>query len=113
MTSRTPAGAAAPHAADAARAPHTNDTPGARRISEIVKAVKEYSFMDQAPVQRLDVRAGLDNTLVILRPKLKAGIRVERDYERIFRTIATVDEQAVDQRDQAGLHARDCALVRR
>jgi signal transduction histidine kinase len=54
---------------------------GARRISEIVKAVKEYSFMDQAPVQRVDVRSGLDNTLVILRPKLKAGIDVERDYE--------------------------------
>jgi len=54
---------------------------GARRISEIVKAVKEYSFMDQAPVQRVDVRSGLDNTLVILRPKLKAGVDVVRDYE--------------------------------
>jgi signal transduction histidine kinase len=54
---------------------------GARRISEIVKAVKEYSFMDQAPVQRLDVRSGLDNTLVILRPKLKAGVSVVRDYQ--------------------------------
>jgi signal transduction histidine kinase len=54
---------------------------GARRISEIVKAVKEYSFMDQAPVQRVDVRAGLDNTLVILRPKLKAGISVVREYQ--------------------------------
>jgi signal transduction histidine kinase len=36
--------------------------------------------MDQAPVQRVDVRAGLDNTLVILRPKLKAGVTIERDY---------------------------------
>jgi signal transduction histidine kinase len=54
---------------------------GARRISEIVKAVKEYSFMDQAPVQQVDVRAGLDNTLVILRAKLKAGITVVRDYQ--------------------------------
>lgn len=54
---------------------------GAGRISEIVKAVKEYSFMDQAPVQRVDVRAGLDNTLVILRPKLKAGVTVTRDYD--------------------------------
>jgi signal transduction histidine kinase len=54
---------------------------GAGRISEIVKAVKEYSFMDQAPVQRVDVRAGLDNTLVILRPKLKAGINVVREYD--------------------------------
>ena len=54
---------------------------GAHRISEIVKAVKEYSFMDQAPAQRVDVRSGLDNTLVILRPKLKAGVTVARDYE--------------------------------
>jgi signal transduction histidine kinase len=54
---------------------------GARRISEIVKAVKDYSYMDQAPVQQVDVTVGLDNTLVILRPKLKAGIEVERDYE--------------------------------
>jgi signal transduction histidine kinase len=54
---------------------------GARRISEIVKAVKEYSYMDQAPVQRVDVRAGLDNTLVILRAKLKSGITVVREYQ--------------------------------
>ncbi len=54
---------------------------GARRISEIVKAVKEYSYMDQAPVQRLDVRSGLDNTLVILRSKLKAGITIVREYQ--------------------------------
>ena len=54
---------------------------GAGRISEIVKAVKEYSFMDQAPVQRVDIRSGLDNTLVILRPKLKTGITIVRDYQ--------------------------------
>jgi signal transduction histidine kinase len=54
---------------------------GAARISEIVKAVKEYSFMDQAPVQRVDIRTGLDNTLVILRPKLKAGISIVREYQ--------------------------------
>ncbi len=54
---------------------------GARRISEIVKAVKDYSYMDQAPVQQVDVTVGIDNTLVILRPKLKGGIEVVRDYE--------------------------------
>ena len=37
--------------------------------------------MDQAPVQRVDIRDGLDNTLVILRPKLKAGINIVREYE--------------------------------
>jgi signal transduction histidine kinase len=50
------------------------------RISEIVGAVKSYAYLDQAPVQRIDVRDGLDNTLVILRHKLKAGVDVTRDY---------------------------------
>jgi signal transduction histidine kinase len=51
------------------------------RISEVVGAVKSYAYLDQAPVQRVDVRKGLDDTLVILRPKLKAGIEVTRDYQ--------------------------------
>ena len=51
------------------------------RISEIVGAVKSYAYLDQAPVQRIDVRKGLDDTLVILRHKLKAGIEVTREYD--------------------------------
>jgi len=52
------------------------------RISEIVGAVKSYAYLDQAPVQRIDVRKGLDDTLVILRHKLKEGhIEVTRDYD--------------------------------
>jgi signal transduction histidine kinase len=50
------------------------------RISEIVKAVKTYSYLDQAPVQNVDLREGLENTLVMLRHKLRAGVRVVRDY---------------------------------
>lgn len=52
----------------------------AERISEIVKAVKSYSYLDQAPVQQVDVHEGLENTLVILRHKLKQGIEVKREY---------------------------------
>jgi signal transduction histidine kinase len=52
----------------------------ADRISEIVKAVKNYSYLDQAPVQSVDVHAGLENTLVILRQKIKPGIRIRREY---------------------------------
>ena len=51
------------------------------RISEVVGAVKSYAYLDQAPVQRIDVRKGLDDTLVILRHKLKVGIEVTRDYD--------------------------------
>jgi signal transduction histidine kinase/predicted CoA-binding protein len=53
---------------------------GAGRISEIVKALKGYSYLDQAPVQEVDVHEGIDSTLVILRHKLKAGINVVRAY---------------------------------
>ncbi len=54
----------------------------ADRISEIVGAVKSYAYLDQAPVQRVDVRKGLDDTLVILGHKLKGGVDVMRDYAR-------------------------------
>jgi signal transduction histidine kinase len=50
------------------------------RISEIVKAVKSYSYLDQASVQDVDMREGIENTLVILRHKLKGVIQVRRDY---------------------------------
>jgi len=53
----------------------------AERIGEIVGAVKDYAYLDQAPVQRIDVREGLDNTLVILRHKLKGGVSVRREYD--------------------------------
>jgi len=53
---------------------------GAERMSEIVKAVKSYAYLDQAPIQEVDVHEGLENTLVILRHKLQAGVAVTRDY---------------------------------
>jgi signal transduction histidine kinase len=53
---------------------------GAERISQIVTALKSYSYLDQAPVQAVDVHQGLDNTLVILRHKLEAGVSVRREY---------------------------------
>lgn len=55
-------------------------TLGAGRISSIVKALKSYSYLDQAPVQKVDIHEGLDNTLLILRSKLKTGINVTREY---------------------------------
>ena len=52
---------------------------GAGRISDIVKALKSYAYLDQAPVQDVDLHEGIDNTLLILRSKLK-GIDVRREY---------------------------------
>ena len=60
---------------------------GAGRISEIVKALKSYSYLDQAPVQDVDLHEGLDNTLLILRSKLRDGITVRREYAPDLPTI--------------------------
>ncbi|MFQ5982299.1 MAG: ATP-binding protein [Woeseiaceae bacterium] len=53
---------------------------GTGRIAEIVKALKGYSYMDQAPIQAVDVREGLNDTLVMLSNKLKKGIKVDLDF---------------------------------
>ncbi len=54
---------------------------GSARISELVRAIKEYSYMDQTPEQEIDVHAGIENTLVILSYRLKHGVEVIRDYD--------------------------------
>jgi signal transduction histidine kinase len=49
-------------------------------MSEIVRAVKTYSYLDQAPIQEVDVIESLENTLVLLRPRIDTGISITRDY---------------------------------
>ena len=53
---------------------------GSARLSEIVGALKSYTYLGQAPVQLVNLHESLNNTLVILRSKLKSGINVHRDY---------------------------------
>jgi signal transduction histidine kinase len=50
------------------------------RISELVGAVKEYTYMDRASVGVVDVISGVENTLTILGPRLK-GVTLRREYE--------------------------------
>lgn len=53
------------------------------RISDLVRAIKEYTYMDQAPVQNVDIVKSLETTLTILNHKLKRGVVVQRDYQRV------------------------------
>ena len=55
---------------------------GTTRISDLVRAIKQYSYMDQSPEQELDVHEGLENTLIMLHYRLKQGIDVIREYDR-------------------------------
>jgi len=51
------------------------------RISDLVLAIKEYTYMDQAPVQNVDIVKSLESTLTILNHKLKRGVTVQREYQ--------------------------------
>jgi len=53
---------------------------GAGRISQIVGAMRSYAYLDQAPVQEVDITEGLENTLVLLGSELKTGVVIHRDY---------------------------------
>jgi signal transduction histidine kinase len=50
------------------------------RISDLIKAIKEYSYMDQAPLQEVDIKNSLETTLTIMHHKLKRGILVTREF---------------------------------
>lgn len=54
----------------------------AARISELVRAVKDYSRLDRAPEEDVDVRDGIESTLTMLGHRLKEGsVTVVRDYD--------------------------------
>src|SRR5437764_7010489 len=53
------------------------------RISDLVLAIKDYTDMDQAPAQNVDIVKSLEITLTILNHKLKQGVVVQRDYQRV------------------------------
>jgi signal transduction histidine kinase len=84
-----------------------------RRVSELVAAIKSYSQMDRGSLQSVDVRQGLESTLLILAPKLRGGVVVERDladdlppidaYEGELNQVWTnLIDNAVDAMDGVG-----------
>ena len=52
------------------------------RISSLVGAARQYSQLDRAPYQQVDLHELLDSTLVILGGKIGPGVTVVRDYDR-------------------------------
>jgi len=51
------------------------------RIAELVKAVKSYSYMDQSPMQEIDIHEGIESTLTMLGHKLKS-VTLSRSFDR-------------------------------
>jgi signal transduction histidine kinase len=54
-----------------------------QRISELIKAMKDYSYMDRAPMQQVDIHEGINSTLTILKHKLKHGVTVKKEYGKL------------------------------
>jgi len=57
------------------------------RIAELVKAVKSYSYMDQSPMQEVDIHEGIESTLTMLGHKLK-NVTLLRAFDRSVPRIA-------------------------
>jgi len=57
------------------------------RIMHLVGAAKQYSQLDRAPYQEIDVHDLLDSTLLMLAGKIGKGIKVVKDYDRTLPRI--------------------------
>ena len=52
------------------------------RMTVLVRAIKEYSYMDRIKEQEIDIHRGLDTTLTMLSHSLKHGVTVIREYDK-------------------------------
>jgi signal transduction histidine kinase len=50
------------------------------RIFDLISAIKDYSYMDQAPIQDVDLSESVERTLAMFQSQLQ-GITVERDFD--------------------------------
>jgi signal transduction histidine kinase len=53
------------------------------RISELVQTIKEYTYLDQAAVQDVDIVRSLETTLTMLSHELSNGVSVRREYQPV------------------------------
>lgn len=60
----------------------------AERISDLVTAMKQFTYMDQAQLQEIDLHIGLESTLKVFKHKMRAGIEVRREYDKTIPKIA-------------------------
>jgi len=64
-----------------------------QRIAEIVASVKQYSHMDEAPYQEIDLHEGLDATLKMFNSAIDEGIEVQREYDRSIPKICAYSSE--------------------
>lgn len=78
---------------------------GSNRVSELVKALQDYSYMDRAPLQEVNVHDGLESTLKMMQHKFNNGVIITREYGNLPRISAYGSEL-----NQVWTHLIDNAL---
>lgn len=65
---------------------------GTHRIQDIIKSLRNFSRLDEAPVKRVDIHEGIDSTLMILQNRLKAdGQRPEVKVIKKYGQLPLID----------------------
>jgi signal transduction histidine kinase len=57
------------------------------RIFDLIRAIKDYSYMDQAPIQDVDLAQSLENTLVMFKSRLQ-HINIETNFDPALPPVA-------------------------
>ncbi|MEM8532495.1 MAG: ATP-binding protein [Chloroflexota bacterium] len=79
---------------------------GTGRISELVAAMKEYSHMDRANYQQVDLHQGVESTLTVLSHKIPADIVIVREFDEHLPLINAYGSEL----NQVWTHLLDNAL---
>ena len=100
-----------------------------RRMTDLVGAVKSYTYMDRGELQELDLHEGIETTIKVLGHKLKqTHIEIVRDYDRslpklmargpeLTQVWTNLIDNAIDAMGDTGILTiktrsdRGCALV--
>ena len=75
-------------------------------ISALVNAAKSFSYMDQAPVQLIDIYDGIEDTITMLGSKLKRGMEIAREHDCNLPRI----EVPFSELNQVWMHLIDNAM---
>jgi signal transduction histidine kinase len=57
------------------------------RIFDLIRAIKDYSYMDQAPIQDVDLAQSLENTLVMFKSRLR-HVNIETEFDPALPPVA-------------------------
>lgn len=60
---------------------------GTRRVSEFIRRLRSFVSLDQAELQTVDVRDGINDAVMLIRPKIKSDIKITKIFKQIPRVL--------------------------